>query len=86
MSVSSEISDLYCLSVILLLRIKNSLAITFLMCVVQTRTFMVRCLLPTTNYSTGMTVATKKYWTWSYVSIIFRFLTLTRHTCLNTKP
>jgi len=38
--VSSEISDLYFLSIIVLLRAKEqSLAITFLMCVLQIKTF-----------------------------------------------
>jgi len=46
--------------------------------------------MPTTSYSTGITITTEKYWTWSQTSIIFLFLTVietpTRHTYLNTKP
>ena len=55
----------YCLSVILLLGIKERrLAITFLMCVVQIKIFFIRCqIISTTHYSTGITITNEKYWT-----------------------
>jgi len=62
--VWSEISDLYCLPSILLLRVTDqSLAITLLICCVN-QNFLISCQIPTTSYRTrtGITITTEKYW------------------------
>ena len=79
-----------CFSVIFLLRIKKyRLVIRFLMCVCCVNwNILVRCQVPATRYSTGISSTIENFRAKSFTSIIFIFLTLThtltRHTYLNT--
>ena len=58
---SANFLTCYCFSVILLLRIKKqSLPISFLMCVVQIETFWLR-QVSTTSYNTGITLTLKNF-------------------------